>query len=310
MNMKARTIRLLATGALVGAATAALAVDTYTPIDYPGAIATDASGINASGEIVGTYTDGSNVSHGFRLRDGIFTTIDYPGATNTFALSVNSRGDVAGFFLESPNQWHGFVLSDDGYFVQDYPGATTGTFTLGINANGTLVGEFKVGQTFGQLGYAWILRHGQYTQLTPPDCLGGPPPTPVQAFATSAAGRGDVVGRLIDTAGRQCAWKLDKDGTYTAFGYPSATLTNARGINARGEVVGVYRLGVNHGFVLPPNDFTGFTTIDFPGAASTRALGINSCGDIVGTYARSGPAGTGHGFLLVRDNDDDRCDDD
>jgi hypothetical protein len=58
---------------------------------------------------------------------------------------------------------------------------------------------------------------------------------------------------------------------------------------------------VNHGFVLPPDDFTNFTTINYPGAASTRALGINPQGDIVGTYDL---AGVRHGFLLERDNDD------
>jgi hypothetical protein len=308
--MNIRAIQILVVAGLMSVAPAALAA-TFTTIDFPGAITTDATGINSSGEIVGFYTDGAGTTHGFRRSAGAFAAIDYPGAISTFAIAVNSRGDVAGFFLDVSGQWHGFVVSDGSYFVQDYPGATTGTFTLGISANATLVGEFKVGQAFGQLGYAWMLRHGQYTQLTPPDCLGGSPPAPVHAFATSVNPRGDVVGRLIDAAGRQCAWKLDKHGAYTAFQYPLATITNARGINARGEVVGVYRLGgVNHGFVLPARNVASFTAIDYPGATSTRALGINSCGDIVGTYALAGPAGTGHGFVLARDGDDEHCDDD
>jgi probable HAF family extracellular repeat protein len=278
-------------------APAALA-DTYTTIDFPGAIATDASGINSSGEIVGAYTDSTGAQHGFRLNDGAFTAIDVPGASRTVPISINSHGDVAGFFLDPSNQWHGFVLSNGHFSVQDYPGATTGTFTLGISANGTLVGEFKTGQAFGQLGFAWILRHGQYSQLIPPGA--------VQAFATSVNSRGDVVGRLIDGAGQQTAWKMDRKGTYTVFQFPGASLTNARNINSKGQVVGVYRLGgVNHGFILPKNDFANFTTIDFPGAASTRALGINSRGDIVGTYDLAGVAGLGHSFLLSRDDDDD-----
>jgi uncharacterized membrane protein len=297
--MNIRTIQILTLGWLMSVVPTALA-DTYTTIDVPGAITSEPSGINSSGEIVGSYTDSTGARHGFRLNEDTFTAINYPGATRTEALSVNSHGDVAGFFLDPSNQWHGFVLSDGGYSVQDYPGATTGTFTLGISANGTLVGEFKVGQAFGQLGFAWILHHGQYTQLTPPGS--------VRAFATSVNSRGDVVGRLIDAAGQQLAWKLDKEGTYTVFEFPGASLTNARNINAKGEVVGVYFLGgVNHGFVLPENDFTNFTTIDFPGAATTRALGINSRGDIVGTYDL---AGVRHGFLLGRDNDDDRGVDD
>src|SRR5262245_51585598 len=182
---------------LMAAAATALA-DTYVPIDFPGAISTDPSGISSSGEIVGAYTDASNVVHGFRLDRGKFATIDYPGAISTGVVSINSRGDIAGYFLDATNQYHGFVLSRGSYFVQDYPGATTGSFTLGIGADGTLVGEFKLGQVFGQLGFAWIMRHGQYAQLTPPGSA--------FAFATSVNARGDVVGRLIDTAGAQNAW--------------------------------------------------------------------------------------------------------
>jgi uncharacterized membrane protein len=296
--MISHVMRTLSSGVLMFAAAWALA-DTYMPIDFPGAISTDVSGISSSGEIVGIYTDASNIVHGFRLDRGAFTAIDYPGAINTTVISVNASGDIAGFFLDSANHWHGFVLSDGNNFVQDYPGATTGTFTLGIGANGTLVGEFKTGQIFGQLGFAWVMRHGEYTQLIPPGSA--------SAFATSVNSRGDVVGRLIDTSGNQAAWKLDKGGAYHVFQFPGASLTNARNINSRGEVVGVYRTGVNHGFVLTPDNFSNFVTLDYPGALATRALGINSCGDIVGTYG-STAAGTGHGFLLLRDGA--HCDDD
>ncbi len=306
--MKPGSILTFALAAYACVATAALG-DTYTAIDFPGASTTDLSGISALGVMVGSYTDSTSVSHGFTFDGDTFAAIDYPGAISTTAISVNSRGDVAGFFQDATNQWHGFVLSDGVFFAQNYPGATTGTFTLGIGANGTLVGEFKTGQAFGQLGFAWILRHGQYAQLTPPDCSDGAPPQPVQAFATSVNPRGDVVGRLIDLAGRQCAWKMNKEGTYRTIQFPGASLTNARGINPVGEVVGVYRLAnVNHGFLLAEDDFN-FTTIDFPGAASTRALGINSRGDIVGTYALVGPLGVGHGFLLqFHDDDEDGSD--
>jgi len=298
--MNIRTIQTASLATLLGIAASALA-DTYTTIDFPGAISTDLSGINSSGVMVGSYTDSAGASHGFKFDGDSFTAIDYPGATLTATFSVNPRGDVAGYFQDAESQWHGFVLSDDHYFVQNYPGATTGTFTLGISANGALVGEFKTGQTFGQLGYAWMLRNGQYAQLAPPGS--------VHAFATAINPQGDVVGRLIDAAGQQLGWKLDKKGTYSILQVPQASLTNARGINPKGEVVGVYRAnGVNHGFVVGQGDLTNFTAIDFPAATSTRALGINACGDIVGTYALAGPLGSGHGFLLKRGDSD--CSDD
>ena len=299
--MNPRTIQTVTLATLLSVA-APVVADTYTTIDFPGAISTDLSGINSSGVMVGSYTDSTGASHAFKFDGGAFTAIDYPGAILTAAFSVNPRGDVAGYFQDAANQWHGFVLSDGDYFVQDYPGATTGTFTLGVGANGTLVGEFKTGQTFGQLGFAWILRDGRYVELAPPGS--------VHAFATSINPRGDVVGRLVDAAGQQLAWKLDKKGTYSIIRVPQASLTNARGISPKGEVVGVYRAnGVNHGFVVGEHDLTNFAPIDFPGATSTRALGINACGDIVGTYALAGPLGSGHGFLL-KQSDGDCSDDD
>jgi uncharacterized membrane protein len=300
--MSVRTIQILTAASLLCIASTALA-DTYIPIDFPGAAFTEVDGINASGVMVGSYTDSSGSTHGFKLDRGTFTALDFPGALTTFAFSVNSRGDITGAFLDAANQYHGYVLSHGDYFVQDYPGATTGTFTFDISANGTLVGEFKVGQAFGQLGFAWMMRHGEYTQLMPPDCNGDAPARPVQAFATSINPSGDVVGRLIDAALRQCAWKREQDGTYSIIQFSGATLTNARGINPEDEIVGVYRLGVNHGFLLPAGDFTNFTTLDFPGASATRALGINARGDIVGSYALVGPQGGDHGFLLIRDGD-------
>jgi uncharacterized membrane protein len=288
--MKLDALRFIILGALL-CLTRTAPADTFTPLDFPGASATEPSGITATGLIVGAYTDGTGVMHGFKLDDDGYATIDYPGALRTAAVAGNASGDIAGFFLDSSSQWHGFVLSNGAYAIQDHPAATTGSFTLGISANGALVGEFKVGQVFGQLGFSWILRHGQYTELTPPDA--------VRSFATSVNARGDVVGRLIDATGDQLAWKLDRQGTYAVFQFPGAALSNARGINDRGEIVGVYLLaGVNHGFVLPPDDVTHFTTIDYPGASSTRALGINPQGEIVGTYDI---AGVRHGYLLRRD---------
>jgi probable HAF family extracellular repeat protein len=55
----------------------------FTSFDYPGAIGTNASGINASGQIVGSYGDSSFQSHGF-LKDGAtYTSFDYPGDIGT-----------------------------------------------------------------------------------------------------------------------------------------------------------------------------------------------------------------------------------
>src|SRR5437879_2565700 len=69
--------------------------DTFTAIDFPGAIATTAFGINPRGDIVGEYFDG-NFVHGYLLSGGQFTSIDFPGAILTSALGINPRADIVG----------------------------------------------------------------------------------------------------------------------------------------------------------------------------------------------------------------------
>jgi hypothetical protein len=69
---------------------------TYGIFAVPGAIETDAVGVNDSGEIAGTYLDSSGIEHGFlRSADGsTYTTIDYAGALQTVLFGINNAGDV------------------------------------------------------------------------------------------------------------------------------------------------------------------------------------------------------------------------
>jgi hypothetical protein len=84
-----------------------LSEGVFTTIDVPGAISTNANGINGRGEIVGIYIDNNNVQHGFLLVDGAFITIDFPGASSTQLTGINRRGEIVGFSL-SPGT-HSFV---------------------------------------------------------------------------------------------------------------------------------------------------------------------------------------------------------
>jgi uncharacterized membrane protein len=83
-----------------------------------------------------------------------------------------------------------------------------------------------------------------------------------------------------------------------------ASLTNAQGINSRGDIVGwfVMRSGataVTHGFLRRHGHFT---TIDYPGAVYTDARGIDSDGNIVGAYRMAGePPVNFHGYLRTED---------
>src|SRR6266849_302154 len=91
-----------------GVTSVALA-DTFTTIDFPGATATQAWGINPRGDIVGFYVrDG--VHHGFLLSGDSFTTIDFPDASSTSAYGINRRGDIVGEYTLAGTR-HGFLLN-------------------------------------------------------------------------------------------------------------------------------------------------------------------------------------------------------
>src|SRR5947208_15946497 len=77
---------------------------TYAPINVPGAVATEARGINNNGEIVGFYkntacTDSDMVvpncpnTRGFKLVKGSYIKLMVPGSSRTVIMGVNDYGD-------------------------------------------------------------------------------------------------------------------------------------------------------------------------------------------------------------------------
>ena len=82
---------------------------------------------------------------------------------------------------------------------------------------------------------------------------------------------------------------------FTKIDFPGATgVTQPRGINSRGDVVGQYVSEVTHGFLLSGGQRK---TVDFPGATGTEIYAINPQGDVGGVYTL---AGARHGFLFKR----------
>ena len=82
---------------------------TFTPIDVPSASSTAAFGINATGQIVGGFTDATG-SHGFLDTGGVFTLIDVPGASLTRTFGINATGQIVGGFTDATGS-HGFLAT-------------------------------------------------------------------------------------------------------------------------------------------------------------------------------------------------------
>jgi probable HAF family extracellular repeat protein len=85
------------------------------------------------------------------------------------------------------------------------------------------------------------------------------------------------------------------DYRYVRIDPPNSVASRARGVNARGDVVGVYddANGVGHGYLLRDGVFTDVVS---PGGVAVAPRMINARGDIVGSvFGDSGD----HGFLLT-----------
>jgi probable HAF family extracellular repeat protein len=100
--------------------------------------------MNATGQIVGSYTNATG-THGFVLSGGIdYTTLDDPVAAfgNTIARGINTTGMIVGYYKDVSNDFHGFLYFNGLYAPIDDPLATTSTQAFGINAAGQIVGVY------------------------------------------------------------------------------------------------------------------------------------------------------------------------
>jgi hypothetical protein len=271
--------------------------------DVPLAAATVVNDINNSGKMVGAYAVGTAV-HGFVYDPvtGQHESIDYdndgvctPGTTDV--RGINDRGDIVGTCTEPvpgmptmPN-FHSYLRTAEG-FTRIHAEGHTSTIAQGISNDDIVVGcVHDNNMTTTMFGMTWQSDNfdffgGMFGGLTG------------RGFMNNGISRGGslVVGFFTDTTITPAKPRsyIVQDGAVTVFDYPNATGTNAWGVNAQGDVVGVWREGANifHGFLRSAQG--EFKSIDFPQATLTRAFGINSNGDIVGTYVLGGKQ---HGFV-------------
>jgi hypothetical protein len=118
---------------------------TISAFNDPSAVngSTRPTGVNDSGAIVGSYSDGTN-SHGFVNNGGTFTDINVTGATNTFALGINNSGAIVGYYTTGSSSNLGFV-DNNGTFTTLDPLNSTFTRATGINSAGDIVGFYSDG---------------------------------------------------------------------------------------------------------------------------------------------------------------------
>lgn len=81
---------------------AAATTYSYKVIAPPGAIDTQALGVNDLGEVVGEFSNSNPGAQGFLYDDGTYATVAYPGATSTVPFWIDDTGQITGEYF-GPN---------------------------------------------------------------------------------------------------------------------------------------------------------------------------------------------------------------
>jgi hypothetical protein len=279
--MRSGLLLTTAAALLIGTASAARATVGFTTLDDSsdtgGSLV--ASGINNSGQIVGSYSNGSTTV-GFSLSGGSYSDVYVTGSAMTAATGVNNAGLITGYYQDSTLNavYHGFTQTALGAQSSfDYAGSISTSATLGsaTNDHNTTVGTFSDNSgTHGFIG----------TSTT----VDGPSAVFTQAFGINNAGT--VVGDYATLT--QTNAFVDSGGGPVQLVNPidPSFSTVATGIDSRGDIVGYYTDGGNatHGFVDVLGSGT-FIQIDAPTAdGGTQILGVNDDDMIVGSYVSQG----------------------
>jgi hypothetical protein len=291
MNKLLRVLVICSIGVAFAASPIAWA-QTYTTVDYPGAVGTSLNGgPNPQGTSVGSYSSDGFVStsHGFTLTSkGVFSPFDPPSSVFTTPNSISPQGVIVGSYFDSSFVQHGFVLANGQYTNVDYPGAA-GTSLNGMNPSGEIAGSYcaTTSDCNNGITHSFILsKKDQFTSFDPPGAI--------LSAASNVNPSGAIVGAYTDSGGVGHGYLRDKNGTFTTIDFPGSTSTFGGYINAEGSIVGAYTAaGVLHSFLLSNGTFTSF---DPPGAVGfSDATGINPSGVIVGLFFDS--AGNAHGYI-------------
>jgi len=284
-----RAVRLMAvTTACLFALTTATRVGAalvFTTLDVPGAVITNAQGINAQGDVVGAYTDAAGQQHGFLWSGGRYRTIDVPDARITAARGINDSGDIVGTYQRQvetsgvPN--HGFLLTRRGSLLAvDYPGHLN-TIPQRILNDGTILGCYHDADNMGTMHGMMFQRGFSAIDMS-------------MSMNNGVTPDGEyMVGLFTDTDGRGKGYIVN-GSSFSTLEVPGALSTAAWDVSPSRVVVGVYTdaAGATHGFQY---DGRNFSRVDAPGATVTRVFGINANGDVVGLFVDT--AGRTHGFV-------------
>ncbi len=226
---------------------------TFTPIDFPGSVASWAGEVNDAGVVAGGYDDGVT-THGYIYdvndADGdgyAFNTFDHPGYGFSFSVGLNDSGYIVGGYRDG-GVTHGYIYDGSSFTTFDFPGAVSSIVTDINDSATTIVGKYFDGAMLH--GYVFegssfspvvgVFSTFDYTDLPGADSWVG---------GTNEAGV--LVGAF--KSGTDFHGYVYEDGAFTVFDHPTASSSSALGINNSGTIVGQFFDGsTNRGYIAEP----------------------------------------------------------
>jgi hypothetical protein len=297
----------------------------FTNVDVSGAgtgalQGTYIKGIDAAGDVAGSYIDSNGAYHGFVfLANGTITKFDVANAGSgagegTFVTDISPAGNISGYYIPSGVYLNpqAFVRATDGT-IAPFEVDSDRTQALGINSAGTATGVTFMPDGFVRLSDAAITTF----DVPIPGQTG-----PYAVFGTAGIAintAGVIAGRYMDNNYISRGYVRSADGTtITPFDPPSLPTTQTTNgnsgtiptsINTAGEIAGTFTdaAGARHSFVrttggtITPFDPAGTDTSTCATSGMGKlicgsgALGINDAGDIVGAYFDADKVA--HGYL-------------
>ena len=272
-----------------------------TIIEFPGAVATYADFVNASGGVVGSYTDAQGLYHPYvRTPTGRLVSLDLPRAAELEYFFVHGIND-ANVLVARAKPVDGVPLTYVGTARQgleelQFPGSVS-TEGWNINQDGSIVGYYDSAD--GQ-------RHGFIAKLAVDD-----EPTvaatdlnytfesinvPGVEFLelTASSDFEDYAGNTRSADGQKIVGFTLIDGVFTTYDFPGSQNTYFYALGNDGQAAGHYEdsEGLFHGVVLENGEIRQY---DFPGAVQTEIYGISDAtGALTGNYTDA--SGVRRGF--------------
>jgi uncharacterized membrane protein len=127
------------------------------------------TGVNANGDVVGTFFDpNANNGFGFLLQNGKLTILSFPEASaGTQPNSINDEGVVVGnYFILFVNTNPSFMWKDGVFSNINPPGNEGFIDTTKVSNSGVVVGGFQ--GAADQLSHGFALKNGTYTTINVP----------------------------------------------------------------------------------------------------------------------------------------------